>query len=692
VAWGWRLVAAGTLVRMALLRHRRRRDARGFRYSRWDGTQQGFDVDADALLDEMTDDLLYHGDLHAALRRMLQQGLHDRNGDELMGLRDMLQRLRDRRREMLENYDLGGVYEEIAEKLREIVEEEREGIERRIDETLQSGDRRRQEIVDDLAKQRRQELDQLPPDLAGKVQALQQYDWMDDNARQHFEELMEDLRNQLMQSYFNQMSEGMQNMSPEQMQRMKDMLSELNQMLEQRERGEEPDFAGFMERYGDFFPGNPQSLDELLEQMAQSMAQMQQLLNSMTPEQRAQLQALAESLLEDMDLRWQVDQLARNLQGAFPNLPWERSMRFQGDNPLSLGQMPQLLDTLGDLDDLEHLLRQATQPGELAEVDVDRARELLGDDAARSLERLAELARMLEEAGLIETREGRLELTPKGIRAIGQKALGDLFRKLMKDRAGRHQTDPTGPGVEQAFDHKPYEFGDPFHLNVHETVKNAIWRQGIGTPVRLVPDDFEVERTELLTRSATVLLLDCSLSMPMRDNFLAAKKVAMALHALITSEYPRDYFGLVSFGRVAREVAPEKLPEMSWDFEWGTNMQHALLLARKQLSRQAAATKQVIMVTDGEPTAHIEGSEAYFQYPPSPVTIEETLKEVMRCTRDGIRINTFMLDESYYLKSFVERMMQMNRGRAFFTTPDTLGDYVLVDFLEQRRARRSRAS
>jgi len=677
---------------MALLRHRRRRDARGFRYSRWDGTQQGFDLDADALLDEMTDDLLYHGDLHAALRRMLQQGLHDRNGDELMGLRDMLQRLRDRRREMLENYDLGGVYEEIAEKLREIVEEEREGIERRIDETLQSGDRRRQEIVDDLAKQRRQELDQLPPDLAGKVQALQQYDWMDDNARQHFEELMEDLRNQLMQSYFNQMSEGMQNMSPEQMQRMKDMLSELNQMLEQRERGEEPDFAGFMERYGDFFPGNPQSLDELLEQMAQSMAQMQQLLNSMTPEQRAQLQALAESLLEDMDLRWQVDQLARNLQGAFPNLPWERSMRFQGDNPLSLGQMPQLLDTLGDLDDLEHLLRQATQPGELAEVDVDRARELLGDDAARSLERLAELARMLEEAGLIETREGRLELTPKGIRAIGQKALGDLFRKLMKDRAGRHQTDPTGPGVEQAFDHKPYEFGDPFHLNVHETVKNAIWRQGIGTPVRLVPDDFEVERTELLTRSATVLLLDCSLSMPMRDNFLAAKKVAMALHALITSEYPRDYFGLVSFGRVAREVAPEKLPEMSWDFEWGTNMQHALLLARKQLSRQAAATKQVIMVTDGEPTAHIEGSEAYFQYPPSPVTIEETLKEVMRCTRDGIRINTFMLDESYYLKSFVERMMQMNRGRAFFTTPDTLGDYVLVDFLEQRRARRSRAS
>ena len=191
----------------------------------------------------------------------------------------------------------------------------------------------------------------------------------------------------------------------------------------------------------------------------------------------------------------------------------------------------------------------------------------------------------------------------------------------------------------------------------------------------------------MLTRSATVLMLDVSLSMPMRDNFLPAKKVAMALHALITTQFPRDYFGLVSFGRVAREVKPELLPEMCWDFEWGTNMQHALLLARKQLAHQTG-TKQIIMVTDGEPTAHIEGGEAFFQYPPSPITIEETLKEVLRCTREDIRINTFMLDESHYLRDFVERMMRMNGGRAFFTTPDTLGDYVLVDFLDHKRSTR----
>ena len=261
------------------------------------------------------------------------------------------------------------------------------------------------------------ELEMLPPDLAGKVQSLQEYEFMDDDARRAFEELMDELRSQLMQSYFNQMSEGMQNVTPEQMARMKDMLAELNQMLEQRERGEEPDFDGFMERYGDFFPDNPKNLDELLEQMARSMAQMQSMLNSMTPEQRAQLQGLAQSLLDDMDFRWQVDELARNLQNAFPDMPWNQQMNFQGDNPMQFSQMAGMLEMMGDIDQLENLLQSATQPGQLAEVDIDQARDLLGDDAARSLERLKELAKMLEEAGLIEQREGRLELTPHEVSA-----------------------------------------------------------------------------------------------------------------------------------------------------------------------------------------------------------------------------------------------------------------------------------
>jgi uncharacterized protein with von Willebrand factor type A (vWA) domain len=447
-----------------------------------------------------------------------------------------------------------------------------------------------------------------------------------------------------------------------------------------------------MERYGDFFPENPQNLDELLEIMAQRMAAMQSMLNSMTPEQRAQLRGLAEQLLEDMDLRWQMDQLGEHLQQLFPQMGWDQRYDFSGQDPLGFAEAAALMNQLGDMDQLENLMRGATNPGALAEADIDRARELLGDDAARSLERLAELAKMLEQAGLIENREGRLELTPKGLRKIGANALSDLFRKLTKDKLGQHQLDRLGVGHERAYESKPYEYGDPFNLDIHRTIRNAIRRTGGGTPVRLAPDDFEVERTENLTRSSTVLMLDLSLSMPMRDNFLPAKKVAMALHSLISSQYPRDYLGIVGFSEVARELKASQLPEVSWDFVYGTNMQHGFAIARRLLAKQTG-TKQIIMITDGEPTAHITASgDVFFNYPPVRETVDATLREVARCTREHIRINTFMLDANSYLKAFVERLTQMNRGRAFFTTPETLGDYVLVDFIEQRRALRGRTA
>ena len=493
-----------------------------------------------------------------------------------------------------------------------------------------------------------------------------------------------------MQSYFNQMSGSLQDMDASQMQRMKDMFNELNQMLEMREQGQDtqPAFEQFMERFGDFFPDNPQTLDELLEQMAQQMAAMQQMLNSMTPEQRAQLQSLMDQLMEDMDLRWQMDRLAQNLQNAFPQAGWDRRYNFSGQDPLNFAEAAQLMNELGDIDQLENLLRRATNPGALADVDIDRARELLGDDGAKSLERLAELAKLLEEAGLIENKEGRMELTPRGLRKIGQNALSDLFSKLTKERMGRHQVDPSGVGHERAYETKPYEFGDPFNLHIEKTVRNALTRTGGGVPVRLAPDDFEIERTETLTRTSTVLMLDLSLSMPMRDNFLAAKKVAMALHSLISSQYPRDFLGIVGFSEVARELKAEQLPEVSWDFVYGTNMQHGFQISRRLLGRQTG-TKQIIMITDGEPTAHImSNGEVFFNYPPVRETVDATLAEVNKCTRDGIRINTFMLDATSYLRDFVEKLTRMNGGRAFFTTPENLGDYVLVDFIEHKRAQR----
>ncbi|MEM9036957.1 MAG: hypothetical protein AAGA99_15235 [Actinomycetota bacterium] len=657
----------------------------GFRYSAWDGTQTGFELDADSLFEELTDDLLYHGDVNAALRRLLQGGLDNEDGDRLRGLREILDDLRRQRRERLENHDLGGVYDEVNDALNDVIDTEREALDDLRAEADASGDERHAELASQTATEKGLELEMLPNDLAGKVRGLQNYDFESPEARQAFEELTEQLRQQMAQQMFDQMAGAMSNISEADMARMKDMMAELNQMLEQRERGEEPDFEGFMERYGDFFPENPETLDELLEIMAERMAAMQAMLNSMTPEQRAQLQGLAEALMEDMDLAFESQRLAQNLQNAFPQAGWDRSYDFSGQDPLGFAEATQMMQELGELDQLQQLLSQATEPGALADVDLDRVRELLGDEVAQDLNRLQDLNKMLEEAGLIEQKEGRYELTPQAIRRIGQNALADLFRKLTRDQLGRHQLEESGHGHEREYTTKPYEFGDPFNLHIEQTVRNAIRRTGGGTPVRLSPEDFEVERTEHLVRTSTVLMLDLSLSMPMRDNFLPAKKVAMALHSLITTQYPRDYLGIVGFSETARILDAKEIPEVSWDFVYGTNMQHGFLLARQLLAKQSG-TKQILMITDGEPTAHLlANGEPFFSYPPVQETVDATLHEVMRCTKEDIRINTFMLDATSYLRAFVERMTELNGGRAFFTTPETLGDYLLVDFVEHRR-------
>ena len=654
-------------------------------YSRWDGTQKGFELDADSVFDALTDDLLYHGDVNSALRRMMQDGFKDRNGEQLQGLREIMERLRRERQERLDNSDLGGVYSEIAEALEDIIDEERHAIENAQRDAVASGDERRAANAKQAADDRNFQLDMMPDDLAGKVRELQQYDFESAEARQRFEELMDKLRQQLMQQTVDQMSGAMQNMSPEDMQRMKDMLAGLNEMIDKHAQGEDPGFEQFMANFGEFFPENPETFDELMEIIAKRMAAMQAMMNSMTPEQRAQMQQLSDQLMDDMDLRWQMDQLGQNMRGMFPQMGWNQSYEFEGQDPMGFGQAMQTMQELGDLDQLEKLLRSATNPAQLAEADMDRVRDLVGDDAARSLERMAELAKMLEDAGLIQNKEGRLELTPKGMRKIGSNALKELFSKLTKDKMGQHQMDPHGQGHERTYETKQYEYGDPFNLDLQRTLRNAVRRNGAGTPIRLSPDDFEIERTEHVTKSATVLLLDLSMSMPMRDNFLPAKKVAMALHSLITSQFPRDFMGLVGFGEVARVITPEQLPEVSWDFAYGTNMQHAFMLARQLLARQTG-TKQIIMITDGEPTAHITASgQPYFNYPPTQETVEATLREVVRCTKDNIRINTFMLDADRSLKSFIEKLTAINRGRAFFTTPETLGDYVLVDFIENKK-------
>ncbi len=659
-------------------------------YSGWDGTQDFTDLDPDDLLAGLTDDLLAGGDLDDALRRLLRSGMRTSDGEQIPGLRDLLEQLRRRRADMLAEGDPDGRMAEIGAKLDEIESDERAAIDELEDEARTSGDERRAEVTGDVATERRMALDLQPGDPAGRIQSLQHYDFVSSEARERFEELVEELRREMADTFFEGASEALSNMSPESMARMRDAYDALNQMLEQREAGEEidPSFEDFMEQYGDMFPGDPQSLDELLAQLAERMAAAQAVWNSMSPEQRAQLRGLMEAVLEDMDLRWQVDRLARNLQLAAPEAGWGRSYGFEGEGPMSISRATDLASQLGQLDSMEDLLQSASTPAALSEIDLDQVRAHMGEDAARALDRLAKLTKSLADQGLIEQHGGRTELTPRGVRRLGQKALNDLFGQLNKDRIGDHSQTSVGSGHDREETTKTYEYGDPLNLHLSTTVHNAVRRGGSGVPVRLLPEDFEVVESEALARSATVLLVDLSMSMPMRDNFVPAKRMAMALETLISSRFPRDYLGIVGFSEVAREIRPDELPTAMWDYVYGTNLQHALALSRRMLAHQHG-TKQIIVVTDGEPTAHIDDrGEVFFNYPPVPETLQRTMAEVIRCTRAGIIINCFALDLERTHYPFVEQIARVNGGRTFYTTPDALGGYVLVDFLKHRRVLR----
>jgi uncharacterized protein with von Willebrand factor type A (vWA) domain len=492
-------------------------------------------------------------------------------------------------------------------------------------------------------------------------------------------------RAQLAKNAFSELQAAMSNASPETWARARQMLSELNGMVERHRAGEDvdADFNQFMQHYSDLVPGHPANLGQLLQGLADRLAATRALLESMTPEQRAKLTELSEALLEnDFELRLELDRLAANARLASMADPLT-------DISLGFGPASSLSAQLSDLNNLEQLLTGAPSPGALAEVDIERAGELLGAEDARSLEALGQLARRLREAGLVEQKEGRMRLTPRGLHRMADQALVDLYARLAHYRAGQHPVGHPGAGHERAGETKAYQWGDPFNLSIERTVRNALARRGPGTPIGLSPADFEVERTEALTRSATVIMLDLSLSMPIRGNFVAAKKMAMALHALISGRFPSDYLSVVGFSRMAREIAFRDLPEVSWDYDWGTNIQHGLAVARKLLAHRKG-TKQIIMVTDGEPTAFWPSGapEPVFAYPPTTETVDSTLLEVGRCTRDRIRISTFALDATGYLRHFIAQLTRLNKGKAFFTSPDSLGDYVLLDFLEGKTASR----
>ena len=727
-----------------------------YRYSIWDGTQDVADLDPDQLLDNLSDDLMNFGDLQHALRNLLQRGMRNPMGDRTQGLRDLLQQLRQQRRQQLDRFDLGSIFDQLREQLDEILDMERGAIDQRLRDAgippegeasdgdspdgaqadgdsgepgdgegsqprgegegqpASEGGQRGEgqagassqagagatgggqdapgefaDMLRSIANRKQDFLDDLPDDAAGQVRRLQDYEFMDPEAQARFNEMVESLRKSMLDTFFKDLSSQIANMSPEDIERLKNMTRDLNRMLEEKMAGGEPDFDAFMREYGDLFGDDPpRSLEELVAQMQQQMGQMQSLLGSLPPDLQQQLQDLLSDKIGDPDLQQGLNELARNLGFlAPPNDPRDQ-YPFRGEEQIDLQAAMELMRQMQSIDELERQIERTQYGGELDDIDADQLEELLGPEARETLDELRKFLEILEEAGYIRKKGSGYELTPRGTRRIGQRALVELYAQLKAGTFGKHETHATGHGGERTDDAKPYEFGDPFHLDIRHTIMNSIEREGPGAPVRLRPEDFEVARSERVTQTATVIMLDLSWSMALRGSFQAAKKVALALNNLISAQFQRDSLYIIGFSAYARELKAEELPYVRWDESvLGTNMHHALMIAERLLARHTQGTRQVIMISDGEPTAHLERGRSYFAYPPSPVTIRETLKAVKRCTRKGITINTFMLDRNHYLKEFVNQVARINKGRVFYTTPDQLGEYILVDYVAQKRQR-----
>ena len=654
-------------------------------------------MDEDDLMDALADDIFEQGDVNQALRNMFQRGLRNDRGQRTRGLRDLMDQLRQQRQSQLERYNLDSVMDDLKERLEDIVETERRGIKNRLDEAQQqieeAGDdsdhlKGPMRMLQERADRNREKLDSLPESAAGAIQDLHDYDFMDPEARQKYQDLLDLLKQQMMQNFFQNMRQQLQNMTPEDMEGMKNMMQALNQMLQDRAMGQDPDFEGFMEQYGQYFdPNRPTSLDELIEQIQQQMAAMQSMMDSMSPEMRSELEDMLSSAI-DQDMLNEMAELSSLMYDYYPFEDMAKEYPFMGQESMTVEQAMEMMSDLQDLDKLEQEIRQVMRKGNVEDLDPDRIEEHLGEDARRQLEEMQRILQQLEAAGYLKREGDRMELTPRGMRKLGQQALRQVFSELKKDRIGRHEVYTRGEGGENIGETKVYEFGDPFDVNLHRSLYNAVLREGPSVPIRLSPGDLEINRTEHLTQTATVLLLDQSRSMGMYGAFASAKKVALALYWLIHSQFPRDYFYVIGFSDYAMEITSDDLAEVRCnDWVSGTNMHHAFLLSRQLLAKRKVANKQILMITDGEPTAHLEGAHAYFSYPPSYRTIEETLKEVRRCTQDGITINTFMLEANPYLMDFIDRMTRINKGRAFYTKHDQLGQYVMVDYLRGRKQR-----
>ncbi|WP_204080623.1 VWA domain-containing protein [Mycobacterium riyadhense] len=638
-------------------------------------------VDLRDALEQIGQDVMAGTSPRRALSELLRRGTKNLTGADRLAAE-----ANRRRRELLRRNNLDGTLQEIKKLLDEAVLAERKELARALDDDARFGELR---------------LDALPASPAKAVQELSDYSWRSGEAREKYEQIQDLLGRELLDQRFAGMKQALSRATDEDRQRVNDMLDDLNDLLDKHARGEDTpqDFQDFMNKHGEFFPENPRNVEELLDSLAKRAAAAQRFRNSLTQEQRDELDALAQQAFGSPRLMQSLSRLDAHLQTARPAEDWTGSEQFSGDNPFGMGEGTQALADIGELEQLAEQLSQSYPGATMDDVDLDALARQLGDQAAIDARTLAELERALVNQGFLDRgSDGQWRLSPKAMRRLGETALRDVVQQL-SGRHGERDHRRAGAAGELTGATRPWQFGDTEPWHISRTLTNAVLRQagssadGPGSAIHITVDDVEVSETETRTQAAVALLVDTSFSMVMENRWLPMKRTALALNHLVCTRFRSDVLQIIAFGRYARTVTAAELTGLEGVYEQGTNLHHALALAGRHLRRHPNAQPVVLVVTDGEPTAHLEdfdgdGSSVFFDYPPHPRTIAHTVRGFDDMARLGAQVTIFRLGSDPGLARFIDQVARRVEGRVVVPDLDGLGAAVVGDYLRSRRRRR----
>ena len=637
-------------------------------------------VDLREALEQIGQDVMAGTSPRRALSELLRRGTKNLTGADRLAAE-----ANRRRRELLHNNNLDGTLQEIKKLLDDAVLAERKELARALDDDARFGEL---------------QLAALSPSPAKAVQELSDYNWRSNEAREKYEQIKDLLGREMLDQRFAGMKQALEGATDEDRQRVTEMLDDLNQLLDKHARGEDTqqDFDDFMNKHGEFFPENPQNVDELLDSLAKRAAAAQRFRNSLSPDQRAELDALAQQAFGSPALMQALDRLDGHLQAARPGEDWEGSAQFSGDNPLGMGEGAQALADIGELEQLAEQLSQSYPGATMDDVDLDALARQLGDQAAIDAQTLAELERALVNQGFLDRgSDGQWRLSPKAMRRLGETALRDVAQQL-SSRHGERELRRAGAAGDLTGATRPWQFGDTEPWNVTRTLTNAVLRQA-GTvtdnpgSISITVDDVEVSETETRTQAVVALLVDTSFSMVMENRWLPMKRTALALDHLVRTRFRSDALQIIAFGRYARTMTSAELMGLEGVYEQGTNLHHALALAGRHLRRHPNAQPVLLVVTDGEPTAHLEDtdgngrSSVFFDYPPHPRTIANTVRGFDDMARLGAQVTIFRLGSDPGLARFIDQVARRVEGRVVDPDLDGLGAAVVGDYLRSRRRR-----